>query len=146
LEGGSVDSLRFTVTTTSSSAGTRRIDAAIPWQDANNAASTGTATTGTAGFGSITVETPVDIRITTTTHVAPNPGEANVDQPFDVRVLVENTGQADARDVAIAMTSDGSSAIAPITPITEVAGGQTVAYDLGVVASSTTNPNETLTT
>ncbi len=134
LLGGGVDSLLFRVTDTSPNAGTRRIDASIPWQDVNTLA-TGTATTTTSGFGSILVQTPVAIRVATTTSQSPNPSEVNVGQAFAVRVQVQNLGQADARDVAIAMTSNGSSAITPVSPITEVAGGQTATLDFAVDAA-----------
>jgi Bacterial Ig-like domain (group 1)/FlgD Ig-like domain len=143
LAGGEIDTVLFNVTTSGSSTGTTLVNTNYTGTETNSGR---VVTGGSSGSATITVETPVEIRITTTTHVAPNPGEANVDQPFDVRVLVQNTGQADARDVAIGMTSDGSSAIAPITPITEVGGGQTVAYDLAVVASSTLHTGETFTT
>lgn len=145
LEGASVDSLNFVVTATSPNAGTRRIDASIPWQDVNNATSNGTANTATSGFGSVLVQTPVNILVTTTTSLAPNPGEVNTGQAFAVRIQVQNTGQADARDVAVALTSNGTSDIDPIPPVTEVAGGQTVVFDADVTASGVTNPSETFT-
>ena len=144
LQGGEVDSLGFTVTSTSATAATRRIDASVPWQDVNTLA-VGTANTATSGFGSIVVQTPVNIRVTTTTSLAPNPGEVNTGQAFAVRILVENTGQADARDVALELTSDGASNIDPIPPITEVPGGQSVMFDADVVASGTPVASETFT-
>ncbi len=145
LEGGSVDSLLFTVLTTGSTTGPHRIDATVPWQDINTSAIDSAVTTS-GGFGSITVETPVAIRITTTTSQSPNPNAVNRGKAFDVRIQVQNTGQADARDVVIGMTRSGSSTILPIAPITEVIGGQTVAYDLGVVAANASNLGETFTT
>lgn len=144
LQGGEVDSLGFTVTATSATAGTRQIDASVPWQDINTLA-TGTANTNTSGFGSIVVQTPVAIRVTTTTSQSPNPAAVNLGQSFAVRVQVENTGQADARDVALELTRSGSSTITPISPITEVASGQTVTRDFTVDAAGTPNAAETFT-
>ncbi|MCI0451457.1 MAG: Ig-like domain-containing protein, partial [Candidatus Latescibacteria bacterium] len=142
LQGGEVDSLLFEVAATATDPGTWRIDASIPWQDVTTQA-TGTANTNTSGFGSIVVQTPVAIRVATTVSQSPNPGEVNVGQAFAIRVQVENTGQADARDVQLEMTSDGASTVTPLSPITEIAGGQTATVDFAIDAANVPNPNET---
>jgi hypothetical protein len=146
LEGGSVDSLLFTITTTGTAAGTRRIDTTVPWTEANSQAIGSATTVASTGYGQIVVETPAVLRITTTTAAAPNPAEVNVGQAFDVVVQVRNTGQADARDVVVGMSTNGTSTIPPVSPILEVAAGQTVAYPLPVTASGTPVPSETFTT
>ncbi len=143
LEGGAVDSVLFTVDTTALAPGTPRIDASIVWQDINTSQVDSSLTTS-AGFGSILVQTPVSIRVATTTSIAPNPAAVNLGQSFDIRVEVQNQGQADARDVLLSMVTNGGSTVLPISPITEVPGGQTVAFDLGVTAANVPG-NETFT-
>ncbi|HEX5132820.1 MAG TPA: Ig-like domain-containing protein [Candidatus Krumholzibacteria bacterium] len=145
LAGGTVDSLLFNVTGTGSIAGDTRIDASIPWTEINTA-QTGTATTTSAGFGSVLVQTPPSVRITTTTIQAPNAPEVNLNQAFSVAVQVQNTGQADARDVQLSLDTDGLSDVPASFPVIAlVPGGQTVQQLLPVTAATTANPLETFT-
>ncbi len=146
LEGGSVDSLLFIVDTTGTTAGTRRIDATVPWIEANSQTAGSATTVASTGYGQIVVETLAQLRITTTTVAAPNPVAVNESQAFDVILQVQNTGQADARDVVVGMATDGLSTIQPVSPIAEVAAGQTVAYAWPVTASATSSTLETFTT
>ena len=147
LPGGGVDSLRFHIATTSSVAGSPRIDSSVPWQDVNNQTSTGTATTSTSGFGSIVVQTPVNLRISTTTSQSPNPAAVNTNQTFAVRVQVENVGagHADVRDVALVLNTNGGSAITQIQPITLVTSGEIVTRDFTVKADGAPSANERFT-
>jgi hypothetical protein len=145
LEGGAVDSLLFTATAGPGAAGTRRIDAAVPWTEINSSAS-GSAGTATSGFGSITVEARASLRITSTVITAPNPAAVNVNQLFNVTVQVQNTGEADARNVVVGMTTNSASSIQPVAPLAVVPGGQTAAYALPVQAASSADASETFTT
>lgn len=143
LEGGAVDSLLFPITSTGG-AGTKRIDATVPWTEIFSSAS-GSANTTTSGFGQILVETPPRLQILTTTATAPNAPEVNVSQPFAVTLQITNTGQADARNVAVGLSSPGGSTIDPIVPIDEIVGGQTVSVPLGVTAAPAPAASEVFT-
>lgn len=145
LAGGAVDSLLFTATGGPGNAGTRRIDATVPWTE-DNTSNNGSANTNTSGFGSITVESRAILQITTTSVSAPNPASVNVNQAFNITVQIQNTGGADARNVVVGMTRNGASTIQPVAPLAVVPAGQTVAYDLPVVAAAAQNPSETFTT
>ncbi len=135
LSGGATDSLLFQVTQTGV-AGSPRIDATVPWIEPNTSHVDSSRTT-VSGFGHVTVQTPPVLRITTTSTVAANTPNVNTNQNFSVAVQVQNTGQADARDVALGMTSNGSSAIPVIPSIPSIPGGQTVPVSLPVTASGT---------
>jgi hypothetical protein len=147
LQGGTVDSLLFQVLTTTTVPGTKRIDAFVPYVEVNTQLVDSVTTTPSGNFGQVKVETRPRLRITTAVVNAPNPTAVNLNQPFDVRVQVQNLGEADARDVAIGMTTNGSSTIQlPIPPITEVTGGQTLTYDMPVQAAGAPNGSERFST
>jgi hypothetical protein len=144
LEGGAVDSL-FIPLTAGNTTGNTRIDAVVPWTQINSS-DPGSSDTNTSGFGTIRVESKPDLRVFATTSASPNPSAVNVNQSFNVQVTVQNQGGADATNVVMDMITDGTSAIQkPFTPIPVVPGGQSVAYQLPVIAASATNAAEKFT-
>ncbi len=144
LAGGAVDSLFIPMTATNTS-GVTRIDATMPWTQINSS-DAGSSNTSTSGFGSIRTESKPDLRVFATVSASPNPLAVNVNQAFNIQVTVQNQGGADATNVVMDMVTDGASAIQkPFTPIPVVPGGQSVAYQLPVVASSATNAAEKFT-
>lgn len=144
LAGGAVDSLFIPLTATNSS-GVTRINATMPWTQINSS-DPGSSNTNTSGFGSIRTESKADLRVLATVSASPNPLAVNVNQAFIIQVTVQNQGGADATNVVMDMVTDGASAIQkPFTPIPVVPGGQSVAYQLPVIASSATNAAEKFT-
>ena len=114
LNGGDVDSLIYTVSTTGTDMGTMDVNADISWIDENDP---GAAASTASGSTTIDVREASGLRIISVTSNAPNnallPNTSivNTGQVFKVTVTVENTGGDDLTDVLVSLTSNGAATI-----------------------------------
>lgn len=134
IAGGEVDTLQFSVTQSGTASPSRRIDAVVHGFDVNSD-STVSDTTDASGFGSIIVQTPPSLRMTSTvipvTASTPNAPTVNTSQAFGVAVSVTNDGQATASNVSFSMVHGGGSAMGtPPPPIASVPAGSTRVYTM----------------
>ena len=144
LEGGAVDSLLIQETS-SNTVGVTRIDGVMPWTESNSSR-TGTANTTSSGFGAVRIEEKANLRVLATTSASPNPAAVNENQNFNVQVTIQNTGEADAKNVMLALATNGASTIPPPVPMVPVVpGGQSVAYLIPVKAAAAPNAAEKFT-
>lgn len=106
LNAGASDSLLFAVDTTGSLTGIRQINIKIIGKELNsNRILTVQKNTN------IKVELPANIHISKTLNTAPNAPYVDSKQLFQVAVIVQNTGQDGARDIAITLATDSLSTI-----------------------------------
>ncbi|HER20053.1 MAG TPA: hypothetical protein ENO14_03300, partial [Chromatiales bacterium] len=134
IAGGAVDTLQFSVTQSGTASPSRRIDAVVRGFDVNSDSAV-SDTTNTSGFGTIVVQTPPALRMTSTvipvTPATPNAPEVNTDQDFGVAVSVINDGQATANSVSFTMVNSGGSSIGtPPAPLASVPAGSTRVYTM----------------
>jgi len=130
LNAGASDSLLFSVDTTGNLAGNRQINAKIIGKEINSNRNL-TVQKNT----NIKVELPANIRILTTINTAPNAPYVDSDQLFQMAVIVENSGQDGARDIAISLSTDSLSTILnPIDTLNFVQGGQSDTLKFNVEA------------
>jgi hypothetical protein len=119
LNAGASDSLFFTVDTTGNLAGNRQINAKIISNEINS-----NRTITAQKNITIKVELPAHIRISKTENAAPNAPFVDSEQLFQIAVIVENSGQDGARDIAIALSTDSLSTILnPVDTLDFVTGG-----------------------
>lgn len=102
------------------------------------------------GNASVKVETAASLRMTNVawrSDSAPNLPNVNLNQAFQVQVVVENLGQEHADSVRVRLRSDGTSSIDPAERfiLGGVKGGQFNSVTFNVTASSTENARETFT-
>ncbi len=130
LSAGASDSLFFTVDTTGNLVGARQLNTKIVGKEVNsNRAITVQQNT------SITVETPANIRISKTLNTAPNAPYVDSKQLFQIAVIVQNSGQDGARDIAISLVTDSLSTILnPAKTLNFVEGGTSDTLNFDVQA------------
>ncbi len=112
LNGGEIDTLVYTVTSTGDRGGVASLEAALDWKDQNNNQS-GLATMN----GQITVTTTATVEIKQTalrdvynSFNGTNVGLVNIGQNFALEVLVENRSLVeDVENVVVELTSNGNS-------------------------------------
>ncbi|MGH7492170.1 MAG: hypothetical protein ACREOO_07225, partial [bacterium] len=144
IPGVSTRTLRFEVTKTGSQTGTNNITGRIRAIESNSGDER-LDDTQSGGGGTVTVQTQARLKISSTiATAAPNlPTAVNTSQPFEVRVVVENTGQEFADNVTVHLTTNGSSVINQNQKV--IPGGVSNASPGNVVFNVTASSTENLT-
>ncbi|MEJ2626929.1 MAG: hypothetical protein P8078_00005, partial [bacterium] len=126
LEGESVDSLIYKVIHTGeNSVGECEINATIPGREINTTRLI-SVNTENAGWAIITLEEEAELRIIELTNIASNAPFVNVNQEFNMRIKVANTGGDGLHDVVLLLTSEHPWFDFPTRiPINSLKGGDT---------------------
>jgi hypothetical protein len=141
LAGGVTDTLVYTVTRTGPTGGTATITAGISGKDANNNRAIQQTDTGT-----VEITTSATIGITGTTAQINNInnqgiGFVNISQIYTIRVRVRNTGVEPVKDIAVVLSTNGSSTItqkSKTIPLIGIGGETSLTFDITAPGS----PNE----
>ncbi|MBN2183690.1 MAG: T9SS type A sorting domain-containing protein [Candidatus Krumholzibacteriota bacterium] len=126
LDGGEIDSLIFNVSSTGIDTGIVDIRSQVEYTDENDPELPSSSETTT---GTIRVKEPSGLRIISVTSSAPNnsmfPNTSivNIDQSFQITVVVENTGGDDLEEVEVSLLSNGPASITLYQQEPELASG-----------------------
>ncbi|MBC7185829.1 MAG: hypothetical protein H5U38_02225 [Calditrichaeota bacterium] len=126
LEAGSVDSLVFVVTRSSTTPGVVAVTATVAAEEVNSGRQL-VASSDVEQAGLVTVEQPAAVRLAGLEVEAPNAPFVNVGQGYKVRARVRNLGEEAATNVVVALQSEPKlSAIPATVTLPSVPGGQLV--------------------
>jgi len=143
IEGESIDSLIYQVTHTGeNSIGECKINASISGAEINTERIV-SDNTDNAGWGTITIEEEAELKILELTNVAPNAPYVNINQEFNMRIKVANTGGDGLHDVVLLLSSEHPWFNFPTKiPINSLKGGDTTQIVIQGNASQTFLYNE----
>ena len=147
LAGGSTDSLTFIVEKTGSDdVGFCVVHANVTGTESNTGRIL-SANTQSVGGARLKVESPADLRILQMANLAMNHPYLNTDQPFMIRIVIENSGGDGLHNVQVNLDSDGSSIFldANTKSIATLPGGMPASVEFQVQASQGPNPAEIFT-
>ncbi len=138
--------LRFEVSKTGGDLGANTITGKIRGVELNS----GDPRSHNGGNASVKVETAASLRMSNVawrSDSAPNLPNVNLNQAFQVQVVVENLGQEHADSVRVRLQSDGNSVIAPAERfiLGGVSGGLFNSVTFNVTASGAENARENFT-
>ncbi len=131
LNKNTADSLFFSIDETGKVAGNRQINANIIAIETNSSRNINVQKSS-----SILIEQPAHIKIISTENMAPNAPYIDSKQLFQIAVVVANSGQDGARDIALSLSTDSLSTIFnPVDTLKLVPGGQSDTLKFNVQAN-----------
>ncbi|MCR4440197.1 MAG: hypothetical protein NUW13_14340 [candidate division KSB1 bacterium] len=145
LEAGSLDSLMFVVTRSSTTPGVVAVTATVAAEEVNSGRQL-TASSDVEQAGMVTVQQPAVVRLAGLEVEAPNTPYVNVGQGYKLRVQVRNLGEETATNAVVALKSEPQlSAIPTTVTLPSVPGGQLVEARASAIAGAIPDTVEAVT-
>jgi len=126
LEGETIDSLIYQVIHTGeNSTGECKINASVSGTEINTELQI-SDNTDNAGWGTVTIEEEAELKILELRNMAPNAPYVNINQEFDMKITVANTGGDGLHDIGLLLSSEHPWFNFPTNiPVGSIEGGKT---------------------